>query len=589
MDSEEKAPAAAWTLLALLPFLWYWRFKQVPDRTFHTVMWMTWADIASCYLQDLLIAALLCALFLPLLKRGRRWQVLAVLLANLALIAQMLDLRCRLLFLQPLTFRSLFETFANAAEIRSSIGVFISKRFLALAMMNLVAFNVLPLLARRLSFPRRLAPWALACAVLAAAGAIGAKPQPYHLDDQFFAAPAIAAARRLIAAAPPPDLSDRCDEPARLLPAGSSALHGAARGRSVLLFVFESLAFDESSLGDPAADRTPYLRQLAAQGPVAARARSQFAISSKSLYSILSGRYASPTMEILEAEAPHLDSLARTLGRAGYRTEFLSSQYLNWQANRVSFVSMGFETVIGAEELVARAAHTPVGNSWGIDDRELLPAIDALPRDKPFFAAVFNAGSHHPYWTPDIDTSKSDHARYRDAIRFGDSMLKAIAERLPKGTVIAVVGDHGEHFRDDAFQTRGCSLRDDEHMVPLVISAPGLGSVAAQGVRQIDLAPTLLDLLGVAPDAPVQGRSLLEPQPAPAAYMNAYGECHASALVEGDRKQIFDSRLQRAWRVEPGREDAPVFLDEAAAKPLSLRLASCAQYNERALRSLVLH
>jgi arylsulfatase A-like enzyme len=74
-----------------------------------------------------------------------------------------------------------------------------------------------------------------------------------------------------------------------------------------------------------------------------------------------------------------------------------------------------------------------------------------------------------------------------------------------------VTADHGEEFGEHDGLEHGRTLYDESVRVPLIILAPGLpaGHRVAENVSLIDVAPTLLDLLGVSAEPRFEGRSLL--------------------------------------------------------------------------------
>src|SRR5439155_24597519 len=77
-------------------------------------------------------------------------------------------------------------------------------------------------------------------------------------------------------------------------------------------------------------------------------------------------------------------------------------------------------------------------------------------------------------------------------------------------TVVLVTADHGESLGEHGEETHGVFVYDATLRVPLLLRAPGLpaGRVSATLARGIDVAPTLLDLAGLALPAGVEGRSL---------------------------------------------------------------------------------
>lgn len=90
-------------------------------------------------------------------------------------------------------------------------------------------------------------------------------------------------------------------------------------------------------------------------------------------------------------------------------------------------------------------------------------------------------------------------------------LLAYLDERgLREQTLIVVTSDHGEEFGEHGGSGHGYTLYDENVRVPLVFHHPALPrSRIDQQVRLLDLAPTITDLVGVAPAPGWQGISLV--------------------------------------------------------------------------------
>jgi arylsulfatase A-like enzyme len=76
--------------------------------------------------------------------------------------------------------------------------------------------------------------------------------------------------------------------------------------------------------------------------------------------------------------------------------------------------------------------------------------------------------------------------------------------------VVVVVSDHGEEFLEHGRLTHGRTLYDEVLRVPLIVRVPGRAAVEVRtAVSLADVAPTLLELCGVAPLHEMDGRSLV--------------------------------------------------------------------------------
>jgi N-acetylglucosamine-6-sulfatase len=79
-------------------------------------------------------------------------------------------------------------------------------------------------------------------------------------------------------------------------------------------------------------------------------------------------------------------------------------------------------------------------------------------------------------------------------------------------TVIVLAGDNGYFYGEHGLDEERRLAYEESARVPLLIRYPRVarsGSTPAQLVQLIDIAPTLLDLAGVADPVPRQGRSLV--------------------------------------------------------------------------------
>jgi arylsulfatase A-like enzyme len=233
-----------------------------------------------------------------------------------------------------------------------------------------------------------------------------------------------------------------------------------------------------------------------------------------------------------------------------------------------------------------------------VDDRELVEGglLDRLPSDRPFFAVFYNSASHHPYVYEERNRVGTDQERFRRALRYGDDAIRAVVDQLRAlhhfdDTLFVMVGDHGETFEGGRTQARGCFLGETSLVVPLVIALPGAASARRDvtDARQIDVVPTVIDLLGLKPDTPVQGRSILGPQvDTTPIYLYGYGACETFGLVDGTTKFRYDAETGVAesfdLKLDSLEQHGTVLADGPAKTALVERMEACAQYDENALR-----
>jgi len=121
------------------------------------------------------------------------------------------------------------------------------------------------------------------------------------------------------------------------------------------------------------------------------------------------------------------------------------------------------------------------------------------------------------YWEL-VDEDDPADARHLEALYDGEiasidkalvALLEAIDEHAPN-TLVVILSDHGEEFGEHGQFTHDQIYRELLH-VPLIIREPGQtrGARVDEPVSLIDLAPTLLDLLGLPSPEQFQGQSLV--------------------------------------------------------------------------------
>jgi arylsulfatase A-like enzyme len=191
-----------------------------------------------------------------------------------------------------------------------------------------------------------------------------------------------------------------------------------------------------------------------------------------------------------------------------------------------------------------------------------------------------------------------------------DAEIKTLFAELQRrgcldDAIVVITADHGEEFFEHGGLQHGKSLFGESVRVPLVLIAPGYqgGQRVDQNVSLVDVAPTLIDLLGLPPESRFEGRSLVPllkssspatrlatwlgapPQAAPAAdvILELYPKSgdkydnrnHVLGMVRESAKLLVDrdgTRLVYDLAADPGEQhpDPPTL--EATAVTLGLAL-----------------
>jgi choline-sulfatase len=142
---------------------------------------------------------------------------------------------------------------------------------------------------------------------------------------------------------------------------------------------------------------------------------------------------------------------------------------------------------------------------------------DPANTSRQFFAWFHFMDPHDLYMTHEgvPDFGKKARDRYDGEIYFTDQhvgQLLDFVSRQPWGerTAIIINSDHGEAFGEHGRTRHGFELWEPLVHVPLFIHLPGATPHRIETPRSmIDLAPTIVELLGLPPQPAFQGKSLL--------------------------------------------------------------------------------
>ena len=134
-----------------------------------------------------------------------------------------------------------------------------------------------------------------------------------------------------------------------------------------------------------------------------------------------------------------------------------------------------------------------------------------------FFLFLHYFDPHWPHEAPERFTTQYPDDGYLAEIAFFDEqfgkLIDAVRELgLRRNTLVILTADHGEGRGEHGEETHSVFLYDSTLHVPLVVWCPEkipAGQVVDSQVRLIDLAPTIVDFVGLERTAQMQGESLL--------------------------------------------------------------------------------
>jgi len=420
-----------------------------------------------------------------------------------------------------------------------------------------------------------------------------------------------------------------------ILAVWAAALPGCHRTPAPLILVtINTPRADHLGVYGYARDTSPALDALAHDGIVFARCYAQATTTRASHASIFTSAYPR-THGVYSNFDEYLDrpSLMTALRAAGYVTAgFVSSAVLNrkfgLQRQLDHFDDAATVAELNRPDMVERPARETL--------QAALAYLEQQDPRKPFFLWIHLIDPHGPYAAPiDPDRFVGDAhaepgqrslplgdtnvvfdkipkyqildgvrdpdyyvARYDGEIRYADDALGAFLDRLRaldvyERTLIVVTADHGETLAEPThrryFAHEQLAYEEDTR-VPLIVREPAggrrLAALDASGVVfSIDIAPTILDLLGVAIPDGFEGLSLLRAAHDPDEPVFSFGSSVPWELrTTGTQRTV----LRGPWRFVFNTLDGVEELYDHREDPNEARNLAATQPEQRAaLRSVL--
>ena len=293
-------------------------------------------------------------------------------------------------------------------------------------------------------------------------------------------------------------------------------------------------------------DLTPNLDALASQGMWFSNLYATGTRSVRGLEAVISGFTPTPARSVVKLGKSQRNffTLAQLLGKAGYESSFVYGGESQFDNMRRFFVNNGFDRIIDKQNF----DNPMFSGSWGVSDEDLFNRAHEefnAAHDRPFFSLVFTSSNHSPFDFPQgrIDLYDVETHTVNNAVKYADYALGRFIRTAQNSdywanTVFLIVADHNS-------RVYGSEVIPIErfHIPGLILGGSITPSVFAPVASQIDLAPTLLSLIGVAGEHPMIGHDLTrsEMQHLPGrAIMQFNG---TQAYMEGDQVAVLQKNL----------------------------------------------
>lgn len=284
------------------------------------------------------------------------------------------------------------------------------------------------------------------------------------------------------------------------------------RPLNLVIVLEESLGatFVESLGGTPV---TPRLEALKESGWWFENLYATGTRSVRGIEAVVSGFLPSPARSVVKLSLSQTGffTLGDLLERKGYDTGFIYGGEAHFDNMRSFFTGNGFDEIVDQKDY-ANPAFT---GSWGVSDEDLFAkAHEDLQRlhaaGKPFFRLVFSSSNHTPFEYPDNRIERYDEEKntVNNAVKYADHALGDFIDAARnsdywKDTLVLIVADHDARVWGDEL------VPIKNFQIPgLILGADIEGRQIDTLTSQIDLAPTLLSIMGIASEHPMIGRDL---------------------------------------------------------------------------------
>ena len=322
----------------------------------------------------------------------------------------------------------------------------------------------------------------------------------------------------------------------------------------VILISVDTLRADHLSCYQTNRLPTPHINALANNGTLFSQVSTPFPLTLPAHVALFTSTYpfANGVRDNgVPLQAPAV-TLATVLKSAGYRTAAFVGSFV---LDRRFGLSRGFDVYDGPLDLhnktaVGAAERKRPGSQVA---EAAMHWLDA-DRSAPFFLFLHLYDLHAPYDLPRDPSLRHGETGYDAELEYvdrvlGDFLASLEHRELLQKALIVFTSDHGEGLGEHGESTHGYFIYQSTLHVPLIVHWPaGPRRLARDRVDDaaslLDVAPTILDAIGVKRPPEMRGRSLMAPGPGEEVYSesvyarNHFGCATLRSLRMGNYKYI---------------------------------------------------
>lgn len=304
---------------------------------------------------------------------------------------------------------------------------------------------------------------------------------------------------------------------------------------NIVIFIMESFgkeysgAFNKNTTIPNYETYTPFLDSLAAQSLIFTNAYANGRQSIHGMSSILAGI---PSLKDAFTSSPYanqpIQSIVSVCNELGYDTSFFHG------APNGSMGFLGFGNILGFDHYYGKTEYNnddDYDGIWGIWDEKFFQyfAHTLNQKSAPFMASLFSVSSHHPFKIPEEYEGKFKKGKIpiHEPIEYSDYALKRFfqtASTMPwyQNTIFVITADH----TNQPYYAEYEKIMN-HFAIPILFFSPNPtynlhGEITAPA-QQIDIYPTLAELIGYNKKIRSWGKSLVSQHQEPTIIANSMG------------------------------------------------------------------
>ena len=319
----------------------------------------------------------------------------------------------------------------------------------------------------------------------------------------------------------------------------------------------------------------PNLERLADEGVFFSRIFANSFRTDRGTVCTFSGYPGLPTLSLMKVSnlCQSLPNIARTLGDAGYTTNFLYGGDINFTNMQGYLRAGGFHTITSQDDFSMSDRNY---SKWGVPDGLTFNRLFDMLKEregakKPWFTAFLTLSSHEPFEVP---FKKFDDAHY-NAFAYTDHCIGEFIKRFKKtpqwkNTLIVLLPDHGTPYPKEGERFSPRYFR-----IPMIWAGGAVSRkmTVEKIMNQTDLAATLLAQLGLKHgDFKFSRNVLSESYNSPFAF---YSFVNGFCFLDNTGVSVYDNASNKVFfnvapegdslRVEKGKAILQTLYDEVGA------------------------